>query len=1397
LKFFSVLSDFVRQNERDRKCRQISDFRGVTLVFPFIAVISYDARLIMTGAPSRFIGTEQSALFEENLVPRFVKEISIDASEDFALGRDNRPISSLTSVMKERLNRFKNRKADAGAFQEGLVIRAHRGDGISSASEEVARCLQAEAPNWNISGFSGSGAGLGLAEVSQDVWVGERRFVKDALRTRLIQRTRLFVSVQLVLLVIGGALLLLLGGLMLNEKVHWDKPQGWVGYLIASACGLLAPLIIKNVQLETNPRLRDQLTAALNSGAPTKELQSFVVATAGRLQNGFPRCFIIDDYSRLDRFTKDVLLHLMRTPSSRIGGAILWLIFDSWEEKAFFGELLTGTPVAREQFWEGNYAVFELQLMDLSQKIEVLQKRGLDETQATAHARSVDFVKHLIETISKAELQRLETNWNDFVAKNADANKRTAGATELFKFMVVNGSEVETELGDTELLSIFAQKSDGVFPELASVYYEKPKTLRRSEVEMALKEIRERLAEFLIMGAEIEAPLKIRRVAARIVENSPGGVLPLWSINLFWLLYWFNRWQGDKPMQPLRVRKLYQHALGTRLDEPLLEHAGSRKLCRQALEATLWIVTQCLYRTHIRRAVELIRTLMLHVDSLSRTEFLAQESFATLLSKVSGAAWTTYAISGNAAALSEMVEVLPDHERLSRSVGKRATTEIEVVRSHLELNGVSRANQMVGAIRIQDAMKNNKAAFKRLLDHMSLRRWEFLNLCAALGIGSTGIDSQSLAMTVRENWSDSVYDVPPDAGEQVSLFHYQNTIDYIRLLACCGELKEAQRRIKAFLEVQNEKDRAAGTLLEKAFLLEGVAACLDCFLSGLFSEEDEYGRTIDSRGYAFRRCSALKKPTSAQQELLEAFCTILNLPHSTGSDSRSALLENLAAQSARTYLQAAMAWDEFGLPNLRDTVLVRRAEFLFRATNANPSNPETYEGILGSISKAMERTDINGLVAHMLLAKFFVPLADLHGVYLLHCALQVLKSEFDDNIKFSFGVAAMRSSYQSDRKIAIVEKIIDYLRTPNGFTHATELLTPEDFATLVHELLDSVWVLQKKDLFKTILDFANNLPSHPYVTHNRDLAIYLRYHGLRLNVANGQKVDWYTVLPQWEDDRGHWMYAGVLNNALRANESDESIVNRCFDYLRESGFPVRSSPEIFLIHRLAALMLEQNRTATFAECANLLTDRVGPVLWGFSVENAVDTYALLLKLDPKKRAEHLKDHAFWIAIKLERDRAEKLHALMEQGHYWRIFIEYYQALVPYNLPTDVHISALFEELKKSPKAALEWISNRDESERRELLTMILCLDNREVILEDFVAFGLLVFNAPESEYAFVKKTKNDLDEACASQIGRFFAVVARTRTVPENLRRIFDEHRHEVDSWLGRRFDQSREAIRV
>src|SRR5262249_51120666 len=136
----------------------------------------------MTGSPSRFIGTEQSALFAESWVPRFVKEISIDASEDSALGRDNRPISSLTSVMKERLDGFKNRKADAGSFQEGLVIRAHRGDGISSACEEVARGLQEQAPNWNISAFSGSSAGVGLPEVSQDSCVGQRRFIKDALR---------------------------------------------------------------------------------------------------------------------------------------------------------------------------------------------------------------------------------------------------------------------------------------------------------------------------------------------------------------------------------------------------------------------------------------------------------------------------------------------------------------------------------------------------------------------------------------------------------------------------------------------------------------------------------------------------------------------------------------------------------------------------------------------------------------------------------------------------------------------------------------------------------------------------------------------------------------------------------------------------------------------------------------------------------------------------------------------------------------------------------------------------------------------------------------------------------------------------------------------------------------
>ena len=1352
----------------------------------------------MTGSPSRFIGTEQSALFAEGLVPRFVQEISIDASEDSALGRDNRAISSLTSVMKERLNRFKNRRADAGAFQEGLVIRAHRGDGISSASEEVARCLQAEAPNWNISGFSGSSAGLGLPEVSQDAWVGERRFVKDALRTRLIQRTRLFLSVQLVLLVIGGALLLLLGGLMLNEKVHWDKPQGWVGYLIASACGLLAPLIIKNVQLETNPRLRDQLAAALNSGTETKERQSFVVSIAKRLQTGFPKCFIIDDYSRLDRFTKDVLLHLIKTPSLRVGGAIVWLIFDSWEEKEFYGDLLTATPVERRQFWEGNYAVFALKIMDLPEKIEVLQKRGLDETVATAHARSVDFVKHLIESISKAELQRLETNWNDFVAKGMDANKHTPGAIELFKFIVLNGPEVEFAIADTDLVSIFAQKSGGVFPELTGAYYEKQKTLRRDEVEMALNLIRERLFAFLIIGAEVTPPLRIKHIAARTVEKAPGGVVPLSAINMFWLLYWFNRSQSGKPLPSLRLQKLYDHALGTRIDEPLLESAGRRKLCRQALEATLWIVLQCLYRTHVRRARRLVRRLILHIDSLSRTEFLAQESFAMLLGKVSGAAWTAYAISGDRTLLSEMLEVLPDREGAQTTPGKRTAAELKMVQSHLQLNGVPRAQQVIGATRIREAIKNNKAAYNRLLDHMTLDNAEFLYRCAELGAGASFEEAQSVAATIQENWSDDLYDSPLEAGEQISHFHYQNRIAYIRLLTRCRKLDEAQRRIAPFLDLQKGKSRQTTeretSLLEKALLLEGVAACLDCFLCGLFSDADKYGPANRSGGYGFRQCAVLETPTPTQRELIETFASILEVPRSTGANSQSALLESLAVQTAKTYLQAAMAWEEFGLQNLRDVALVRRAEFLFQATNANPWKPETYEGILGSISKAMESTDMNGLLANMVVAKFFVELADLHGAYLLQCALQVLKSELDDSMKFSFGAAAMRSDHVSERRIPIVEKIIDYLRTPDGLKQATERTTRGEFAALIHELLENAQLFHRKDLFKTVLDFGRNLPPNPYLTQDRNLAIYLRFHGLRWDLENGQKPDWHAVLTQWEDARDHWMYPGMLNEVLKANESDESIVNRCFDYLRENDSPVRSSAEILLVRRLAALMLGQRRTEKFPECANLLAARIRPVLPAFSIENALDTNFLLAELDPNNRAEHLKHHAFWNAIKLERDRVEML-AFMKQGHYWRVFFEYYQALFPYDLPVYVRRPALFEELEKSPKAALEWLSAQDATQRKDLLVMTEFLHNRRVIFADFPAIGRLIFAASESEHAFVKKMREEIDAACARQIGGFFAIVAESPAVPENLRGILEEHQRELASWLGAGTDQSFQAI--
>jgi hypothetical protein len=387
----------------------------------------------------------------------------------------------------------------------------------------------------------------------------------------------------------------------------------------------------------------------------------------------------------------------------------------------------------------------------------------------------------------------------------------------------------------------------------------------------------------------------------------------------------------------------------------------------------------------------------------------------------------------------------------------------------------------------------------------------------------------------------------------------------------------------------------------------------------------------------------------------------------------------------------------------------------------------------------------------------------------------------------------MRTTHASPQKIAIAEKIIDFLQSKEGVEYATALLHQGDFDSLIHQALESVRVYGTPARHKVLLDFAKNLLSHQELTKHRDLAIYLRYHELSWKVRTGQEIDWSVVLGEWEDAREHWTYSGILDHALTLNETDEAIMTRCREHLRTQNSPVRSSSDIILAETIAKVSIKQNRTERFRECTDLLTNWIVPALPEFPIEHAVETYVLLLVLDPEKQSEYFSRHTYWTVIMLERKRIEKMRDLLHDGHYWRVFFEYYRALLLYGLPLQEESVDFSEELKKGSKEALAWFFAQDAERQKNLTSMVGVSEGRSAVRLDFIRLGEIAFAAPEEGNPRLEKLKNDLNETCRQRIGEYFAIVSQTATVPGILRGILEEHRSELESWLkvgGRPIDE-------
>jgi hypothetical protein len=233
----------------------------------------------------------------------------------------------LAKVIQKEIVEFRNnRNTSFQLTQKGVVVNVGGGESLKIPMEECAAELQKSAPNWFIRGAAKtSGCRIGILGSFSRFTV-----IKESVRAGLIRISPVWNMAPVVAAVgICFLLLLFLGwsssGTVPGAMVFTVK-NAILSISAAAFLGIILFAILRKV-IYTRQEKIDLLCSELINQKGNEAYRKFVSIISRHLIADLPVAIIVDDITRQDEFTLDVIRNFTKNDAQRSTGSLLWIVF--------------------------------------------------------------------------------------------------------------------------------------------------------------------------------------------------------------------------------------------------------------------------------------------------------------------------------------------------------------------------------------------------------------------------------------------------------------------------------------------------------------------------------------------------------------------------------------------------------------------------------------------------------------------------------------------------------------------------------------------------------------------------------------------------------------------------------------------------------------------------------------------------------------------------------------------------------------------------------------------------------------------------------------------------------------------------------------------------------------
>ena len=476
----------------------------------------------------------------------------------------------------------------------------------------------------------------------------------------------------------------------------------------------------------------------------------------------------------------------------------------------------------------------------------------------------------------------------------------------------------------------------------------------------------------------------------------------------------------------------------------------------------------------------------------------------------------------------------------------------------------------------------------------------------------------------------------------------------------------------------------------------------------------------------------------------------------------------------RLLLGCEILWQTFELPQLRDSLGVRRAQFNGMCVEITVQNFGTHARSVQTL-RSLEGDDLLALLANLVVADRLRKVTALATPYTVRAGKVALHGRFGAGLRHevAFMVVLRGKATALDLGEFIEELLAGAGPAGASLSRLLGGLSPGAFCGSALRFLEAARASTRPDLEARVREALAPAVVHLAEPVRAEAQALLDVSALREQLKRGARVVPASVLEDWHQRRDFWTYAWVLDLLLDDGHDAPELLSESVATLQRDPSSDRFSTHFFLAVTVGRHPATTKREDMAASALAYL--KAGHARWERDLSPVANLHAfqVLERLDPRNRDTYRSRRVQWEYLKLELDHVERLPALLDQERFFDVFWDYCAGMTDWGLPTDT--SALPElDIQESQAPAEErqrvvrgWLHRGGR-----LPSPWGTMQGHRAVSLTFLTLGRFVFAPPLADDPELVDARRGFNEAARVALPDLFRTVVALPRLPGALKEL-------------------------